>query len=67
MDLQFLRFFRDDGLLIFFGKNQLVQDMLEMLNQERDELNFTTELCTCGNVLGCCSVCPKSLSYLDCI
>ena len=38
-----------------------------MLNQERDELNFTTELCTCGNVLGCCSVCPKSLPYLDCM
>ena len=67
MDLQFLKFFWDDGLLIFFGNNQLILDMLEMLNNERDELTFTTEFCTCGNVLGCCSVCPKSIPYLDCM
>ena len=67
VDLQFLRFFRDDGLLLFFGQSHLVLDMLELLNQEREELKFTTEMCSCGNVLGCCSVCPKSLPYLDCM
>ena len=54
LDLQFLRFFRDDGLLIFFGETNLVLDMLQLLNQEREELKFTTEFCPCGNVLGCC-------------
>ena len=67
MDLQFLKFFRDDGLLIFFGAGQLVLDMLEILNEERLELKFTTELCSCGNVLGCCPSCPKSVPYLDCL
>ena len=67
MDLRFLRFFRDDGILILFGDNQLVLDMLEILNQEREELQFTTEFCPCNNVRGCCSVCPKSLPYLDCM
>ena len=67
IDLRFLRFFRDDGVLIFFGESQLVLDMLEILNQERQELQFTTEYCPCDNVLGSCSVCPKSLPYLDCM
>jgi predicted GIY-YIG superfamily endonuclease len=26
-----------------------------------------TELCSCGNVLGCCLSCPKAIPYLDCL
>ena len=67
MDLSWFRFFRDDGILFFHGQGQLVLDMLDILNQERDELTFTTEFCQCGNVQGCCSICPVSIPYLDCL
>ena len=67
MDLSFLRFFRDDGLLFFFGESRLILDMLNILNSEREELEFTTERCPCNEVLGCCKVCPQSLPYLDCM
>ena len=67
LDLKFLRFFRDDGLLVFFGPGQLDLDMLEILNTERRELKFTTEYCECGQVLGCCPNCSKSVPYLDCM
>ena len=66
MDLKWFRFFRDDGILFFHGDGQLVLDMLNILNQEREELTFTTEFCPCGHVLGCCPDCPKSIPYLDC-
>ena len=66
LDLRFLRFFRDDGLLLFFGENNLIIDMLKILNAEREELIFTTEMCPCGDVLGCCETCPQILPYLDC-
>ena len=67
IDLTFLRFFRDDGFFVFFGQEKLILDMLKILNSERDELTFTTEYCSCGNVLGCCSSCPASLPFLDCM
>ena len=66
LDLQFLKFFRDDGICIFHGDGHLVLDMLEILNQQRPELQFTTEFCICGNVLGSCLTCPKVVPYLDC-
>ena len=66
LDLRFLRFFRDDGFLIFFGNGNLIIDMLDILNSERAELTFTTEYCPCGNILGCCQSCPQVLPYLDC-
>ena len=52
---------------MFFGPGQLVLDMLEILNTERRELKFTTEYCQCGQVLGCCPNCSKSVPYLDCM
>ena len=67
LDLRFLRFFRDDGLLIFFGNGGIVLDLLAILNSQREELTFTTERCACGDVLGCCMLCPKSLPFLDCL
>ena len=66
VDLKWLKFYRDDGILIFFGDSNIVLDILKILNGERQELQFTTEFCECKNVLGCCSSCPKSLPYLDC-
>ena len=67
MKLPWIKFFRDDGLFIFSGDSQLVFDILTILNGEREELQFTTELCSCGNVLGCCHTCPKAIPYLDCL
>ena len=66
-ELRWLKFFRDDGILIFSGDSQLVFNILDILNKEREELQFTTELCPCGDVLGCCQVCPKPIPYLDCL
>ena len=65
--MQWLKFFRDDGLFIFSGDSKLVFNILDILNQEREELQFTTEYCSCGNVLGSCSSCPRSIPYLDCL
>ena len=65
--LKFIRFFRDDGLLIFFGNGRIVLEMLEILNSEREELTFTTELCPCGDVLGCCVSCERAIPFLDCM
>ena len=67
MDLRFLKFFRDDGILIFFGNGKLILDMLDILNSERDELTFTTERCLCGDILGCCLSCNKAIPFLDCL
>ena len=67
MDLRFLKFFRDDGILIFFGNGKLILDMLDILNSERDELTFTTERCLCGDILGCCTSCNKAIPFLDCL
>ena len=68
MDFNWLKFFRDDGIFIFTdGDSKLVFDILDILNGERAELQFTTELCPCKNVLGCCQSCPKSVPYLDCL
>ena len=67
LDLRFLRFFRDDGLCFFFGDGQIIIDMLEILNCQREELKFTTEKCLCGDVLGCCRSCDRSLPFLDCL
>ena len=66
LNLQFLRFFRDDGFLIFFGGGEIILDMLEILNSQREELTFTTEKCSCSNVLGCCQMCEKRIPFLDC-
>ena len=38
LDLKFLRFFRDDGFLVFFGDRGIVFDMLDILNSQREEL-----------------------------
>ena len=66
-DFEWLKFFRDDGIFIFIGDNsKLVFDILDILNGEREELKFTTELCPCGNVMGSCQHCPKTIPYLDC-
>ena len=65
--MHWLKFFRDDGLFIFSGDSQLVFNILDILNQERNELQFTTEYCSCANVLGSCSSCPRSIPYLDCL
>ena len=65
--MRFLRFFRDDGILFFFGDGAIIFDLLEILNSEREELTFTTEKCSCGNIMGCCSDCPKCLPFLDCL
>jgi hypothetical protein len=66
MDFRWIKFFRDDGIFIFSGGgSQLVFDILDILNGEREELQFTTELCLCGNVLGCCQSCPKAVPYLE--
>ena len=67
MDLRFLKFFRDDGIMIFFGNGKLILDMLDILNSERDELTFTTERCLCGDILGCCTSCNKAIPFLDCL
>ena len=67
LKLRWIKFFRDDGIVIFTGDSQLVFNILDILNQEREELQFTTELCSCGNVLGCCQSCAKSIPYLDCL
>ena len=67
LELRWLKFFRDDGIFIFSGDSRLVFNILDILNQEREELQFTTELCPCGDVLGCCPVCPKPIPYLDCL
>ena len=67
IDLSFLRFFRDDGFLFFFGDGKIVSDMLEILNSHREELTFTTEYCSCGDVLGCCQTCDKVIPFLDCL
>ena len=67
LDFQWLRFFRDDGIFIFSGDSHLIFSILKILNQEREELQFTTELCSCGNVMGACDLCPKSIPYLDCL
>ena len=67
LDLRFLRFFRDDGFLVFFGDGKLILDMLEILNSEREELTFTTEKCPCGDVLGCCTSCSQAIPFLDCL
>ena len=40
--------------------------MLQILNTQREELTFTTEMCPCNNVLGCCNVCEKRIPFLDC-
>ena len=66
VDLKWLKFYRDDGILIFFGDSNIVLDILKILNGERQELQFATDFCERKNVLGCCSSCPKSLPYLDC-
>ena len=66
LNLQFLRFFRDDGFLIFFGEGGIILDMLEILNNQREELTFTTEKCPCNNILGCCQICEKRIPFLDC-
>ena len=42
-------------------------DILQVLNGERPELKFTTEFCSCGEVLGTCPTCPKTIPYLDCL
>ena len=41
--------------------------MLEILNSQREELTFTTEKCSCGNVLGCCKTCERAIPFLDCL
>ena len=41
--------------------------MLEILNSQREELTFTTEYCPCGEVLGCCLSCEKTIPFLDCL
>jgi hypothetical protein len=43
-----------------------VLKILQILNGERSELKFTTEFCSCGEVLGTCPTCPKNIPYLDC-
>ena len=50
VDLSFLKFFRDDGFIVFFGEGATVTKILEILNGERNELKFTTEFCSCRNV-----------------
>ena len=67
LDLSWLRFFRDDGFLVYFGDATLVLDILNVLNMERRELQFTTEFCKCGQVQGCCNSCPQSIPFLDCL
>ena len=38
VDLKWLKFYRDDGILIFFGDSNIVLDMLKIRNGERQEL-----------------------------